>query len=36
MEGNTKIAPISRLPLITVLNTKHHLKDIPVVQARFL
>ncbi|XP_022631757.1 uncharacterized protein LOC106777019 [Vigna radiata var. radiata] len=32
MEGNTKIAPISRLPLITVLNTKHHLKDIPVVQ----
>ncbi|ESW28815.1 hypothetical protein PHAVU_002G020500 [Phaseolus vulgaris] len=32
MEGNTKVAPISRLPLITVLDTKHHLKDIPVIQ----
>ncbi|KAK7364047.1 hypothetical protein VNO80_12386 [Phaseolus coccineus] len=32
MEGNTKIAPISRLPLITVLDTKHHLKGIPVIQ----
>ncbi|XP_057444985.1 uncharacterized protein LOC130737246 [Lotus japonicus] len=32
MEGHTKSAPISRLPLITLLDTKHHLKDIPVVQ----
>lgn len=30
MEGHAKSAPISRLPLITVLDTKHHLKDIPV------
>nr|KYP66656.1 hypothetical protein KK1_012959 [Cajanus cajan] len=29
IEGNTKSAPISRLPLITVLDTKHHLKGIP-------
>ncbi|RDY02153.1 Copia protein, partial [Mucuna pruriens] len=29
MEGHIKSAPISRLPLITVLDTKHHLKDIP-------
>ncbi|XP_061341114.1 uncharacterized protein LOC133287491 isoform X2 [Gastrolobium bilobum] len=32
MEGHTKSAPISRLPLITVLDTKHHLRDIPVFQ----
>ncbi|XP_020216211.1 uncharacterized protein LOC109799955 isoform X2 [Cajanus cajan] len=32
IEGNTKSAPISRLPLITVLDTKHHLKGIPVIQ----
>ncbi|XP_019431580.1 PREDICTED: uncharacterized protein LOC109338738 isoform X3 [Lupinus angustifolius] len=30
MEGHAKISPISRLPLITVLDTKHHLKDFPV------
>uniref|UniRef100_A0A7N0UDG6 Transducin/WD40 repeat-like superfamily protein n=1 Tax=Kalanchoe fedtschenkoi TaxID=63787 RepID=A0A7N0UDG6_KALFE len=30
MEGHSKNAPISRLPLISILNTKHHLKDIPV------
>ncbi|CAL0331811.1 unnamed protein product [Lupinus luteus] len=32
MEGQAKSAPISRLPLITVLDSKHHLKDIPVIQ----
>ncbi|KAK7252842.1 hypothetical protein RIF29_37075 [Crotalaria pallida] len=32
MEFQAKSAPISRLPLITVLDTKHHLKDFPVVQ----
>ncbi|XP_073220441.1 uncharacterized protein [Cicer arietinum] len=32
MEGHTKSAPISRLPLIAVLDTKHHLKDIPILQ----
>ncbi|KAK7309225.1 hypothetical protein RJT34_05777 [Clitoria ternatea] len=32
IEGHTKSVPISRLPLITVLDTKHHLKDIPVLQ----
>ncbi|XP_027336237.1 uncharacterized protein LOC113850080 [Abrus precatorius] len=32
IEGHTKSAPISRLPLITVLDTKHHLRDIPVLQ----
>ncbi|KAG5061162.1 hypothetical protein JHK87_002191 [Glycine soja] len=32
MEGNTKSAPISRLPLITILDTKHYLKDFPVIQ----
>ncbi|KAL7231835.1 hypothetical protein ACSBR2_009964 [Camellia fascicularis] len=30
MEEHAKSAPISRLPLITILDTKHHLKDIPV------
>ncbi|WJX60788.1 hypothetical protein P8452_45955 [Trifolium repens] len=32
IEGHTKSAPISRLPLIAVLDTKHRMKDIPVVQ----
>ncbi|KAK9285531.1 hypothetical protein L1049_024726 [Liquidambar formosana] len=32
MEGHAKSAPISRLPLITILDAKHHLKDIPVCQ----
>ncbi|XP_038719297.1 uncharacterized protein LOC120012104 [Tripterygium wilfordii] len=32
MEGHAKNAPISRLPLITILDTKHHLKDLPVCQ----
>ncbi|WCJ31093.1 Transducin/WD40 repeat-like superfamily protein [Euphorbia peplus] len=29
MEGLAKSAPISRLPIITILDTKHHLKDMP-------
>jgi hypothetical protein len=33
MEGHAKTAPISRLPLITVVDTKDQLKDIPVCQA---
>ncbi|PQQ18174.1 uncharacterized protein Pyn_35991 [Prunus yedoensis var. nudiflora] len=32
MEGHAKSAPISRLPLITVVDAKHHLKDAPVCQ----
>uniref|UniRef100_A0A2P2M3Z0 Uncharacterized protein LOC105639681 isoform X2 n=1 Tax=Rhizophora mucronata TaxID=61149 RepID=A0A2P2M3Z0_RHIMU len=32
MEGHVKSSPISRLPLITIWDTKHHLKDIPVCQ----
>ncbi|XP_048335751.2 uncharacterized protein LOC107410579 isoform X1 [Ziziphus jujuba] len=32
MEGHAKSAPISRLPLITILDAKHHLKDLPVCQ----
>ncbi|OUZ99813.1 WD40 repeat [Macleaya cordata] len=32
MEGHSKSAPISRLPLITILDANHHLKDIPVCQ----
>lgn len=32
MEGHAKTAPISRLPLITILDTKHYLKDVPVCQ----
>lgn len=32
MEGHAKSAPISRLPLITVLDAKHRLKDLPVCQ----
>ncbi|KAI4386694.1 hypothetical protein MLD38_004605 [Melastoma candidum] len=32
MEGHAKSAPISRLPLLTVLHANHHLKDVPVCQ----
>ncbi|XP_044485392.1 uncharacterized protein LOC123210926 [Mangifera indica] len=32
MEGHAKSAPISRLPLITILDIKHRLRDIPVCQ----
>ncbi|KAM7251138.1 hypothetical protein ACFE04_023021 [Oxalis oulophora] len=32
MEGHAKSAPITRLPLITVLDSRHQLKDIPVCQ----
>ncbi|GAV72477.1 hypothetical protein CFOL_v3_15965 [Cephalotus follicularis] len=32
MEGHAKSAPLSRLPLITVLDARHQLKDIPVCQ----
>ncbi|XP_075514915.1 uncharacterized protein LOC142549708 isoform X2 [Primulina tabacum] len=32
MEGNAKSSPISRLPLITVLDTKYHLRDFPICQ----
>ncbi|KAL3813601.1 hypothetical protein ACJIZ3_014869 [Penstemon smallii] len=32
MEGHAKSAPISRLPLITILDTKHYLRDFPVSQ----
>ncbi|KAI4314946.1 hypothetical protein L6164_027803 [Bauhinia variegata] len=32
MEGHAKTAPISRLPLVAILDTKHHLRDIPVFQ----
>lgn len=32
MEGHAISAPISRLPLVTVLDAKHRLKDIPVCQ----
>ncbi|KAG8384407.1 hypothetical protein BUALT_Bualt04G0114800 [Buddleja alternifolia] len=32
MEGHAKSAPISRLPLITVLDTRHRLRDFPVCQ----
>lgn len=32
MEGHAKNAPISRLPIITILDSKHHLKDVPVCQ----
>ncbi|KAK0603672.1 hypothetical protein LWI29_007382 [Acer saccharum] len=32
MEGHAKSAPISRLPLITMSDAKHQLKDIPVCQ----
>lgn len=32
MEGHAKNAPISRLPLIAIVDTKHHLKDIPICE----
>ncbi|CAK9166457.1 unnamed protein product [Ilex paraguariensis] len=32
MEGHAKNAPISRLPLIAILDSKHHLKDTPVCE----
>ncbi|CAN1343668.1 hypothetical protein LINPERPRIM_LOCUS39866 [Linum perenne] len=32
MEGHSKSTPISRLPLISILDTKHYLKDVPVCQ----
>ncbi|PIN18240.1 hypothetical protein CDL12_09092 [Handroanthus impetiginosus] len=32
MEGHAKSAPIARLPLITILDNKHHLGDFPVCQ----
>ncbi|XP_021301194.1 uncharacterized protein LOC110429464 isoform X2 [Herrania umbratica] len=32
MEGHAKTAPISRLPLISILNSKHQLKYIPVCE----
>ncbi|XP_022947177.1 uncharacterized protein LOC111451123 [Cucurbita moschata] len=32
MEGHSKTAPISRLPIISILDSKHHLKDVPVCQ----
>ncbi|KZV23097.1 hypothetical protein F511_06621 [Dorcoceras hygrometricum] len=32
MEGNAKSSPISRLPLITVLDAKNHLRDFPICQ----
>ncbi|XVF17724.1 hypothetical protein REPUB_Repub10bG0148300 [Reevesia pubescens] len=32
MEGHAKTAPISRLPLITIVDAKNQLKDIPVCQ----
>ncbi|KAE8735863.1 hypothetical protein F3Y22_tig00000329pilonHSYRG00242 [Hibiscus syriacus] len=35
MEGHAKIAPISRLPLITIMDSKNKLKDIPVFQLNF-
>ncbi|CAA0840935.1 Transducin/WD40 repeat-like superfamily protein [Striga hermonthica] len=32
MEGHAKSAPISRLPLITIMETKHQLRDFPICQ----
>ncbi|KAL3525713.1 hypothetical protein ACH5RR_014085 [Cinchona calisaya] len=32
MEGHSKTAPITRLPLITILDAKHLLRDVPVCQ----
>ncbi|KAF6155820.1 hypothetical protein GIB67_039151 [Kingdonia uniflora] len=32
LEGHSKSGPIPRLPLITVADSNHHLKDIPVCQ----
>lgn len=36
MEGHAKSAPISRLPLITILDAKHHLRDFPICQVTAL
>jgi len=36
MEGHAKISPISRLPLITVLDNKHYLKDFPVCEVWYM
>lgn len=36
MEGHAKTAPISRLPLITMLDAKRRMKDIPVCQVMCL
>ncbi|CAK9166458.1 unnamed protein product [Ilex paraguariensis] len=35
MEGHAKNAPISRLPLIAILDSKHHLKDTPVCEVHW-
>lgn len=32
LEGHAKSAPISRLPLVTILDTRNHLRDLPVCQ----
>ncbi|KAH6825477.1 Transducin/WD40 repeat-like superfamily protein [Perilla frutescens var. hirtella] len=32
MEGHAKSAPISRLPLISILDSKHNLRDFPICQ----
>lgn len=32
LEGHAKSAPIARLPLITILDTNNHLRDLPVCQ----
>ncbi|GAB2282582.1 hypothetical protein Dimus_017121 [Dionaea muscipula] len=32
LEGHAKSAPIARLPLITVLDTRNHLRDFPICQ----
>lgn len=32
LEGHAKSAPIARLPLITILDTRNHLRDLPVCQ----
>ncbi|XP_047964874.1 uncharacterized protein LOC125209315 [Salvia hispanica] len=32
MEGHAKSAPISRLPLVTIMDTKNHLRDFPICQ----
>lgn len=32
MEGHAKSSPISRLPLVTILDTRHLLRDFPVCQ----
>ncbi|GAB2259844.1 hypothetical protein Droror1_Dr00010699 [Drosera rotundifolia] len=32
LEGHAKSAPIARLPLLTIVDTKNHLRDLPVCQ----